>query len=110
MTFLGPEETQKTWRGVQKPYEEATGRRSVPQEGGGRACSLLVDLLTLIPTRYILKYYPYTIGIHKNTFSAPQAYVLVRSHLGAFSGTLSQGDSITEGLYTNLAALPMMFE
>ena len=44
----------------------------------------------------------------KNPFPPPQASVLVRSHLGAFSGTPPEGDSITEGLYTNLAALPMM--
>jgi hypothetical protein len=34
----------------------------------------------------------------------------MRSHLGAFSGTLPEGDSIKEGLYINLAALPMMRE
>jgi hypothetical protein len=34
----------------------------------------------------------------------------MRSHLGAFSGDLLEGDSITEGLYINLAALPMMCE
>jgi hypothetical protein len=34
----------------------------------------------------------------------------MRSHLGAFSDDLPEGDSITEGLYINLAALPMMRE
>jgi hypothetical protein len=34
----------------------------------------------------------------------------MRSHLGAFSGTPPDRDSITEGFYINLAALPMMCE
>jgi hypothetical protein len=34
----------------------------------------------------------------------------MRSHLGDFFGDLPEGDSITEGLYINLAALPMMRE
>jgi hypothetical protein len=34
----------------------------------------------------------------------------MRSHLETYFGTLPEGDSITEGLYINLAALPMMCE
>jgi hypothetical protein len=37
-------------------------------------------------------------------------YDETKSHLEAFSGTLPEGESITEGLYINLAALPMMRE
>src|SRR3989337_2376634 len=44
----------------------------------------------------------------EKTFPPPQASVLLRSLLEAFSGTLPEGESITEGFYINLAALPMM--
>ena len=54
--------------------------------------------------------FPYVRGQTKKTFPPPQASVLVISHLGAFSSIPSEGDSITEGLCTNLAALPMMRE
>ena len=46
----------------------------------------------------------------EKTFPPPQASVLPQSHLEAFSGTLPEGESITEGFYINLAALPMMCE
>ena len=34
----------------------------------------------------------------------------MRSHLGAFSGDLSEGESITEGFYINTIASPMKRE
>jgi hypothetical protein len=34
----------------------------------------------------------------------------MRSHLGAFSGILLEGESITEGFYINTIALPMKRE
>ena len=43
-------------------------------------------------------------------FFAPASSRTTRSHLEAFSGSLLEEDSITEGLYINLAALPMMCE
>ena len=43
-------------------------------------------------------------------FPLPQVPVLDRSHLEAFSGTLLEGDLITQGLYIILAALPIMRE
>ena len=46
----------------------------------------------------------------KKTFLPPQASILVRSHLGTFSGDLREGDLIMEGLYIKLAALAMMCE
>ena len=110
MIFLGPKETHVTWRGGQKTYKVATSRRRAPQGGAPEACGRPVDHLTLIPTLYILKYSPYTRGHTKNTFLPPQASVPVRSHLEAFFGTAPEGDSITEGLYTNFVALPMMCE
>ena len=47
---------------------------------------------------------------HKTTFPSPQPTVLVRSHLGAFFGDLSEGASITEGFYISTIASPMMCE
>ena len=49
-------------------------------------------------------------SIHKNTSPPPQPSVLVRSHVGAFSGVLPEGDSIMEGFYINTIALPMKRE
>ena len=46
----------------------------------------------------------------KNTFPLPQPSVPVKSRLGAFSGILPEGDSITEGFYINSIALPMKSE
>ena len=55
--------------------------------------------------------YPENIqGSHETTFPPPQHSVRVRSHLGAFSGDLPEGDSITEGFYINTIASPMMCE
>jgi hypothetical protein len=34
----------------------------------------------------------------------------MRSHLGAFSGILLEGESIMEGFYINCITLPMMLE
>ena len=64
----------------------------------------------LIPLLQILKYWETNGEPPKITFPPPQASVLPRSHLEAFSGTLPEGESITEGFYINLAALPMMCE
>ena len=46
----------------------------------------------------------------KNQIPPPQPSVPVRSHLGAFSGTLPEGDSIMEGFYINSIAPPMKHE
>ena len=80
------------------------------QGGALRACGPLGSPPTLIPPLYILKYSPNIRSVHQNTFPPPQAFVPVRFDLGAFSHTLPEGDSITEGLYINLPALPMMCE
>ena len=50
------------------------------------------------------------LGAPWNLFPPPQPSVPVRSHLGAFSGILPEGDSITEGIYINSIALPMKHE
>ena len=66
------------------------------------------------PTYFFLLYiptYPQTIEEHhENLIPPPQPYVPVRSHLGAFSGILPEGDSITEGIYINSIALSMKHE
>ena len=57
------------------------------------------------PTYFFLLYmftYPENIQEHHETlFPPPQLSVPVRSHLGAFSGILPEGDAITEGFYIN---------
>ena len=69
----------------------------------------------MAPPTYLLRLYillyPENIQEHHETlFPLPQPSVPVRSHLGAFSGDLSEGDSITEGFYINTMASPMMRE
>ena len=63
------------------------------------------------PTYFFLLYiptYPQTIEEHhENLIPPPQPSVPVRSHLGAFSGDLSEGESITEGFYNNTIASTM---
>ena len=80
---------------------------------GGRAphpCGPLVTPPTYFFRLYILKYPKTFQESHKTTFPAPQPSVPVRSHLGAFSGDLPEGDSITEGFYINTIASPMKRE
>ena len=66
------------------------------------------------PTYFFLLYipmYPETIEEHHETlFPPPQPSVPVRSHLAAFSGAPLEGALITEGLYINSMAPPMMCE
>ena len=66
------------------------------------------------PTYFFLLYIPiYPENIrehHENLFPPPQPSVLVRSHLGAFSGAPLEGESIMEGFYINTIASPMMCE
>ena len=64
------------------------------------------------PTYFFLLYistYPANIQEHHETlFPPPQPSVPKRSHLGAFSRAPPEGASITEGLYMNSMAPPMM--
>ena len=46
----------------------------------------------------------------KTLIPSPQLSVSVRSHLGAFSGALPEGESITEGFYINTITSPMKCE
>ena len=59
---------------------------------------------------YILLYPENIQGSHDTTFPPTQPSVPVRSHLGAFSDDLSEGDSSTDGFYINTIASPMMCE
>ena len=63
------------------------------------------------PTYFVLLYiptYPQTIrSDHENLISPPQPSVPVRSHVGAFSGILPEGASITEGFYIIIQAPQM---
>ena len=66
------------------------------------------------PTYFFLLYiptYPENIkGHHENLIPPPQPFVLVRSHIGAFSGAPPEGALIAEGFYINTIASPMMHE
>ena len=90
---------------VKKQSRRPRGREARPHPRGP---------LVALPTYFFLLYipmYPETIEEHHETLFPPlQPSVPVRSHLGAFSGDLSKGDSITEGFYINTIASPMMCE
>ena len=66
------------------------------------------------PTYFFLRYihpYPETIkSDHKNLIPPPQPSVSARSHLGAFTDTLPEGESTMEGFYINILAPPMSCE
>ena len=64
----------------------------------------------LLLSHNILLYPDNIQGSHETTFPPPQPFVPVRSHLGAFSGDLPEGESITEGIYINTIASPMKRE
>ena len=105
------EQTQSRRLGVE--VKEATrrprGRRARP---GGRHAPHPRGPLVAPPTYFFRLYillYPEKIqGSHESTFPPPQPSEPVRSHLGAISGDLPEGDSITEGFYINTS--PMMCE
>ena len=82
-------------------------------EVGGRTPhprGLLVAPPTYFFCLYILLYPRNIKGSHDTTFPPPQPSIPVRSHLGAFSGNLPKGESITEGFYINTIASPMKRE
>ena len=97
---------------------KSRGSRSGHQDGGRAhpysARPLSRGPLGRPPTYFFLLYiptYPENIRIdHENLIPPPQPSVLMRSHLGAFSGAPPEGALITEGLYINSMAPPMMCE
>ena len=100
--IFGTNAIQRTWRGRQERNKEAMRQEGAPRGVGaphprGPLVAPLTDFLRL----YIL-IYPKNIQEHHETlFPPPQPSVPVRSHLGAFSGTPSEAESITKGFYIN---------
>ena len=91
----------EVWDSTRKPR----GRRVRPHPRGP-----LVAPPTYFFRLYILLYPRNIRESHETTFPPPQPSVPVRSHLGAFSGALPEGELITEGFYINTIASPMMCE
>ena len=96
---------QKTYRGLGVHVKEATRTEGVPPPLWAPRDS--TDLF--LPPTY--SQIPKTFqGSHQTTFPLPQPSVPVRSHLGAFSGVLPEGNSIMEGFYVNTITSPMKHE
>ena len=109
--IFGTNVIQRTWSGRQAINKEATrqGARLPPRRALHPRGSPVAP-----PTYFFLLYmftYPENIQEHHETlFPLPQPSVPERSHLGAFSGALPEGASITKGFYINTIASPMMCE
>ena len=109
--IFGTNMIQGTWSRRQERSKEAKRQGGVPAPWARPhprrpLLAPLADFFRL----YIL-IYPENIREHHETlFPPPQPSVPVRSHLGAFSGDLPEGESITEGFYINTIASPMMCE
>ena len=111
-SFLDQKQSRRlgveVWDSTRKPR----GRRARP---GGQAHpphprGPLVAPPTYLFRLYILLYPRNIRGSHERSFPLPQPSVPVRSHLGAFSGDLPEGESIMEGFYINTIASPMKRE
>ena len=103
--FLEQTQSRRLGVDVKKQTRKPRGREARPHPRGPLVAPLIDLLLLYIPT------YPENIQEHHETlFPPPQPSVPVRSHLGAFSGTPPEGESITEGFYINTIASPMMCE
>ena len=90
---------------VKKQGRKARGRgRALHPRGPSVAPPTYFFLL------YISTYPPNIQEHHKNLIPLPQPFVPERSHLGAFSGAPPEGALITEGLYINSMASPVMCE
>ena len=107
------EQTQSKRLGVdiKDASRRPRGREARPR-GQARPppCGPLMAPLTDFLRLYIFTY-PENIEEHHETLCPPpQPSVPKRSHPGAFSGATPEGASITEGLYINSMASPMMCE
>ena len=108
--IFGTNVIQRTWSGRQATrWPRGRGHAYPP----GRALHPRGPLVAP-PTYFFLLYiptYPETIEEHhENLIPPPQPSIPVRSHLGAFSGTPSEGALITEGFYIYTIASLMMCE
>ena len=104
MIFLGPEDTHEASGGGHKPGGRALG------EGCPQGLLAPQDSSSPNSSSINTQIFPLHQGHTKNTFPPPQASILMIFNLGVFSGTPSEGDSIMEGIYINLAALAMKRE
>ena len=109
--IFGTNMIQRTWSGRQDRSEEAARQGGAPapwarpHPRGPLAAPPTYFFLLYIPT------YPENIQEHHETlFPLLQPSVPKRSHLGAFSRAPLERASITEGLYMNSIAPPMMCE
>ena len=93
-------------------YEAATRQEGAPRGVGPPPPSWAPRSSTdvLLSPIYILLYPRSIRESHETTFPLLQPSVPVRSHLGAFSGDLPEGESIMEGFYINTIASPMKRE
>ena len=110
-SFLEQTQSRRLGVEVRDATRQPRGRRARP---GGRRAPHPRGPLVAPPTYFFCLYillYPENIqGSHETTFPLPQPSVPVRSHLGAFSGDLPEGDSIMEGFYINTITSPMKRE
>ena len=104
--FLGTNAIQETWSGSERRNEATTRQEGAPPHPRGP----LIAPPTYFFCLYILLYPRNTRGSHETTFPPPQPSVPMRSHLGAFSGDLPEGESTMKGLYIISKALPMCCE
>ena len=105
MIFLGPEDIHRAWRSSQKIVEESTSHRGAPP-------SLWAPREPSNPILWPInsQIFPNQQKRQRKTIPAAASSRNTRFHLGAFSGDLLEGDSITEGLHINSMAPPMMRE
>ena len=111
--IFGTNVIQRTWSLRQAINEESTrqGGAPTPYARPPPSWALRCSTDVLLPPIYIhLPPPPNIPEHHENIIPPPQPPVPERSHLGAFSGALPEGALITEGLYINSMASPMMCE
>ena len=104
-SFLEQTQSRRLGVEVRDTTRRPRGRRVCPHPRGP-----LVAPLTYFFRLYILLYPENIEGNNETTFPPPQPSVPVRSHLGAFSGALLEGELFTEGFYINTIASLMMCE